>query len=80
LCAAWESDAVNAACGDFYRQTRVTLDQAWVRPRFPGWTAFQDQGSAIVREGLGDRSAPGEILRALQAAFRARCLAPLTRA
>ena len=78
LCAAWESDAVNAACGDFYRQTRATLDQAWVRPRFPGWTAFQDQGSAIVREGLGDRTAPKEILRALQAAFRARCLAPLT--
>jgi multiple sugar transport system substrate-binding protein len=75
LRAAWESDAVNAACGDFYRPTRATLDQAWVRPRFPGWIAFQDQGSAIVREGLRGRTAPGEILRELQVAFRDRCLA-----
>jgi multiple sugar transport system substrate-binding protein len=75
LRAVWESEAVNADCGDFYRLTRATLDRAWVRPRFPGWIAFQDQGSAIVREGLRGRAAPEEILRELRAAFRARCLA-----
>jgi len=75
LRAVWESDAVNAGCGHFYRLTRATLDRAWVRPRFPGWIAFQDQGSAIVREGLRGRAAPGEILRELRAAFRAHCLA-----
>lgn len=75
LRAAWESDAVNAACGDFYRPVRATIDRAWVRPRFPGWVAFQDRGSAILREGLRDRTEPGEILRELRAAFRARCLA-----
>ncbi len=74
LREAWESDAANAACGDFYRQTRATLDQAWVRPRFAGWIAFQDEGSAVVREGLGSRAAPGDILHQLQSAFHARCL------
>jgi multiple sugar transport system substrate-binding protein len=74
LRAAWESDSVNAACGNFYRLTRATLDQAWVRPRFPGWIAFQDRGSAIVREGLRGRATPGEVLRELRAAFRAHCL------
>lgn len=70
LSAAWESAAVNAACGDFYRPTRATLDQAWVRPRFPGWITFQDQGSAIVRDGLLGRIAPEQILGELQVAFR----------
>jgi multiple sugar transport system substrate-binding protein len=76
LRVAWESDAVNAACGDFYRRTRRTLDQAWVRPRFPGWVAFQDQRSAVIRGGLRRRNAFLEILRQLQLAFRACCLAP----
>lgn len=75
LRAAWESDAVNAACGGFYRHTRTTLDQAWVRPRFAGWVAFQDQGSAVVRGGLSGRAAPIQILRQLQLAFRACCFA-----
>lgn len=75
LRAAWESGAVNAACGGFYRHTRATLDQAWVRPRFAGWIAFQDQGSAVVRGGLRRRAAPRAMLRQLQSAFRACCLA-----
>lgn len=75
LRVAWESDAVNAACGRFYRHTRATLNQAWVRPRFPGWIAFQEQGSAVVRGGLQRRTAPIQILRQLQRTFRARCLA-----
>lgn len=73
LRAAWESGAVNAACGGFYRRTRATLDQAWVRPRFAGWIAFQDRGSAIVREGLRDRAAPRDVLRGLRSAFDACC-------
>ena len=75
LRTAWESGSVNAACGNFYRLTRATLDQAWVRPRFPGWIGFQDHGSAIVREGLRGRAAPREILSRLRAAFHAGCLA-----
>ena len=75
LRMAWESDAVNAACAGFYRHTRWTLDQAWVRPRFPGWIAFQDQGSAVIRGGLRRRNASIQILRQLQLAFRACCLA-----
>jgi len=75
LRTAWESAAVNAACGGFYRLTRGTLDQAWVRPRFPGWIAFQDRGSAVVRGGLRRRTASTRILRRLQLAFRACCFA-----
>jgi multiple sugar transport system substrate-binding protein len=65
---------VNAGCGGFYRDTRATVARAWVRPRFPGWIDFQHRGSAAVREGLGDRAVPGEILRRLRSAFAACCL------
>lgn len=75
LRAAWQSADVNAACGSFYQQTRATLDQAWVRPRYPGWIPFQQEGSAIVREGLRSRVAPAAILRQLRSVFRAKCLA-----
>jgi multiple sugar transport system substrate-binding protein len=75
LRAAWQSAAVNAACGNFYQQTLATLDQAWVRPRYPGWIAFQQEGSAVVREGLRSPVAPRVILGQLQSVFRARCLA-----
>jgi multiple sugar transport system substrate-binding protein len=74
LRAAWESAAVNAACGDFYQRTRATLDQAWVRPRFPGWIGFQDEGSAVIRDGMISRAAPATTLRRLRDSFRAHCL------
>jgi multiple sugar transport system substrate-binding protein len=74
LAAAWDSGAVNAGCGDFYRRTRATVDQAWVRPRFPGWIGFQEEGSAVVRSGLLRRAAPAGILRRLRSAFAAHCL------
>ena len=75
LHVAWQSADVNAACGGFYRQTLATLDQAWLRPRYPGWIAFQQEGSAVVRGGLLSRAGPGAILRQLQSVFRATCLA-----
>ncbi len=78
--AAWESDVVNAASGGFYQQTRATLDQAWVRPRFCGWIAFQDEGSAIVRDGLRRGASHLKTLRRLQAAFRGRCIVGRTAA
>lgn len=52
--AAWEDDAVNAATGDFYRDTRATLEGAWVRPRHDGYMGFQQAASDRINEGLRD--------------------------
>ncbi|MDZ5695886.1 ABC transporter substrate-binding protein [Chelativorans sp. M5D2P16] len=49
---AWEDDAVNAATGDFYRATRMTLEGAWLRPRHDGYMAFQEKASERVNRGL----------------------------
>lgn len=69
--SAWEADAVNAASTDFYRGTRHTLDASWVRPRFAGYTAFQSEASAIVRDGLGTTGFdPAATLLRLEAAYQ----------
>ena len=49
--AAWEDDAVNAATGDFYKNTRATLEAGWLRPRHDGYMAFQDEASERLNAG-----------------------------
>lgn len=72
--SAWESSEVDAAFGGFYRRTRRTLDDSWVRPRFAGYTAFQSEASAIVRDGLAATDfAPQRVVDALESAYRGAC-------
>ncbi len=68
--AAWEDDAANAAAGNFYRDTRKTLEGAYVRPRHNGYMAFQDAASKRLTAGLVAREAPATILADLDHLFR----------
>jgi multiple sugar transport system substrate-binding protein len=47
--SAWDDDGLNRRTGDFYRNTRRTIDQAWIRPRYSGYVSFQTVASGIVR-------------------------------
>ena len=53
---AWDDPRVNAAAGDFYRRTRSTIEDAWVRPRVPGFVPFQARASALIRDAVADRA------------------------
>ncbi len=55
--AAWADAAVNAASNDFYRNTRTTLENSWVRPRHHGYMAFQEQASQRLNAGLLSKDA-----------------------
>jgi multiple sugar transport system substrate-binding protein len=68
---AWESPAVNAAAGCFYRSTLASIENAWVRPRRAGFIAFQARGSAILREGLRAGNARSDFLDRLRTAAAA---------
>ncbi|WP_181170408.1 MULTISPECIES: extracellular solute-binding protein [unclassified Mesorhizobium] len=68
--AAWEDDAVNAATGDFYRDTRATLEGAWVRPRHDGYMAFQQRASDRINEGLAGRQDAGHVVADINRLFR----------
>ncbi|WP_407648220.1 extracellular solute-binding protein [Devosia rhodophyticola] len=67
---AWEDDDVNSAVDDFYRNTRATLENAWVRPRHNGYMAFQDAAARRLNAGLLSREEPVAIIEALNQLFR----------
>lgn len=67
---AWEDDAVNAATGDFYRNTRATLEGAWLRPRHDGYMGFQEAVAQRITAGLSAREGAGQVLADLDRLFR----------
>jgi multiple sugar transport system substrate-binding protein len=50
--AAWLDDAVNAACSGFFRDTLQTLDEALLRPKFPGYMDFQDAATPVAHAAV----------------------------
>jgi multiple sugar transport system substrate-binding protein len=68
--AAWEDDAVNAAAGGFYRDTRATLAGSWVRPRHGGYMAFQQAASDRLNEGLVEKQTAASVVADLNDFFR----------
>ncbi|UCI10174.1 extracellular solute-binding protein [Mesorhizobium sp. B1-1-8] len=68
--AAWEDQAVNAATGNFYRDTRATLEGAWVRPRHDGYMAFQQAASDRINDGLTSGHRAGQVVADLNRLFR----------
>ena len=49
---AWENTTINSETNNFFKNTRITLDQAWVRPRHNGYMKFQDESGNIINEYL----------------------------
>ena len=50
--AAWESDHCNASTRDFFRNTRQTLETAWLRPRYRGYIDFQNRAGDVIHAYL----------------------------
>lgn len=67
--AAWLDPDLNAHTHDFFRNTLSTLDAAWVRPRFPGFIAFQDTASTIVHDYLVHGGSEHSVLQRMDAAL-----------
>lgn len=67
---AWEDDQTNASCRNFFRNTRATLDSAWLRPRYDGYMGFQDKGGDILHACLRGEASQSETLDRLDVAYR----------
>ena len=50
--SAWADRETNRLTNQFFCSTLSTLDDAWMRPRFPGFIPFQDQASRMVHSYL----------------------------
>jgi multiple sugar transport system substrate-binding protein len=49
---AWEDDHANDITHNFFRDTRPTLDAAYLRPRWYGWHLFQEQAGELIHAML----------------------------
>lgn len=67
---AWEDAAVNAATGNFYLNTRATLEAGWLRPRHNGYMGFQDRASERLNEALRRGEDGDRVVADLNLAFR----------
>lgn len=68
--AAWEDDACNALTSGFFRNTRNTLNTAWLRPRYDGYMGLQDRAGDIVHACLRGEVGEQATIAALDQAYR----------
>jgi multiple sugar transport system substrate-binding protein len=68
--AAWTDAAANACTLDFYRNTRATLERAWVRPRHAGYMRFQQSAAQRLREALESREPARSAIAAINRLYR----------
>ncbi|MEB4614247.1 hypothetical protein [Leucobacter sp. M11] len=68
---AWLDSGVARRTGSFTAGTAQTLSAATVRPRFPGYTAFQSTASALFRSALLSGSGAAQVLRQYDSLRRA---------
>jgi multiple sugar transport system substrate-binding protein len=67
--AAWEDAAANSASLDFYRNTRATLEGAWLRPRHAGYMRFQHAAAERLQQGLESGEPARSVVGAINRLF-----------
>jgi len=63
---AWENNNINLETNNFFKNTRLTLDQAWVRPRHNGYMKFQDESGNIINEYLQSNQSEVRVIEKLK--------------
>ncbi len=69
--SAWTDPDVNAASGGFFLDTLPAVDAAYLRPRYDGFLAFQDEAGALVHAYLRSPEDADATIDRLDSAYRA---------
>lgn len=72
--AAWTNPRVNQSCSHFFSSTLETLENAYVRPRVPGFNDFQESAGAILHRAMTKGSSLEKTMVALNERFRQQCI------
>ena len=64
--SSWLDETANTRTNNFFKDTLATLDNAYLRPRYDGYSHFQDAGSLVVHEYLKNGGNPKQVLQKLQ--------------
>jgi multiple sugar transport system substrate-binding protein len=67
---AWTDSEANALTNNYFRQTLPTLESAFLRPRFAGFTNFQTAASDVVWKFLKEDQSPQSTLLTLDELYR----------
>ncbi len=67
---AWVDPAVNRVGNNFFLDTLPTLDEAYLRPRYPGYIKFQDHAGPVVHRYLSEAENLKDTLAALDVLYR----------
>ncbi|WP_072807241.1 hypothetical protein [Rhodococcoides yunnanense] len=68
---AWDSEPVDASSHGFFRNTRATMNDAWIRPRHDNAIAFQHDAADAVRACLFGHRDTERLTRDINAHFTA---------
>lgn len=60
--AAWEDPTANELTRHFFTDTRATIEAAYLRPRHPGFPAFQTDVAPLVRQAVLGSLSPVELI------------------
>jgi multiple sugar transport system substrate-binding protein len=67
--AAWTDKAANTLTGGYFRSTLPVLEQAWLRPRYEGFEAYQNRGADFIATFLTGAITARETLDELERAL-----------
>jgi multiple sugar transport system substrate-binding protein len=67
----WEDAEISHIFGGCLAATRATIEASWIRPRYPGYLAFQKRGGLLVECHLRGDLSESDLLANLERAFAA---------
>lgn len=67
---AWQNESANGLTGHFFRDTLPALKTAFLRPRYSGWPALQQQIGERLHRWLSADTNAGEVLDELEDLYR----------
>lgn len=70
---AWDDPTANHLTNDFFRATRETVQQSFLRPRVPGYPAFQAAVGQLLHHSACRRIPPGDVIKTVTTAWRDLC-------
>jgi multiple sugar transport system substrate-binding protein len=67
---AWKSEFANGLTNNFFNNTLDSLENAYIRPRYTGWPAFQQYLGETIHAFLKQNTDPQQVLEQLQEEYR----------
>ena len=67
---AWNDESINSETNNFFKNTKQTLNLAWIRPRHNGYMNFQDNSGDIINEFLQSNTKESFVIDKLTALYQ----------